>query len=60
MHPVSRLDRATSGVLAVALSPHATRALQAVWCNPAVVTKQYVVLVAWCATRRRTACFAGS
>jgi 23S rRNA-/tRNA-specific pseudouridylate synthase len=45
VHFVSRLDRGTSGVLAGALSTHAARALQAVWAHPAVVTKEYVVLV---------------
>ena len=46
VHIVSRLDRGTSGVLAAALSPHAARALQAVWADPAVVTKDYLALVA--------------
>ena len=43
VHPVHRLDRATSGVLVMALSPDAARALSAAW--EAGVRKRYVALV---------------
>jgi 23S rRNA-/tRNA-specific pseudouridylate synthase len=46
VHFVSRLDRGTSGVMAAALSPAAARALQLVWADTAVVSKEYLVLVA--------------
>ena len=46
VHFVSRLDRATSGVLVAALSSRATRALQAAWADGEAVRKEYLVLVA--------------
>jgi tRNA pseudouridine65 synthase len=44
VHPVHRLDRATSGVLVMALSPEAARALAASW-EAGAVRKRYVALV---------------
>jgi 23S rRNA-/tRNA-specific pseudouridylate synthase len=46
VHFVSRLDRGASGVLTACLSPAAAAALQAVWTDAAVVSKEYLVLVA--------------
>lgn len=46
VHPVSRLDAATSGVLAAATTPAAARALQAAWAHAQLVRKTYLVLVA--------------
>jgi tRNA pseudouridine65 synthase len=44
VHPVHRLDRATSGVLVFATSPEAARALQSAW-EAGEVAKRYVALV---------------
>ena len=41
---VSRLDTATSGCLAAALSPAGARALKAAWCDAGRVAKRYLVL----------------
>ena len=41
---VSRLDTATSGCLAAALSPAGARSLKAAWCDAGRVTKRYLVL----------------
>ena len=53
VHFVSRLDRGTSGVLAAVLSPAAARALQAAWTDAALVSKEYLVLVAGCVAGHR-------
>lgn len=55
VHFVSRLDRGASGVLTACLSPAAAAALQAVWADAAVVSKEYLVLVAGCAQRHKIA-----
>jgi tRNA pseudouridine65 synthase len=55
VHFVSRLDRGASGVLTACLSPAAAAALQAVWADAAVVSKEYLVLVAGCAQLHKSA-----
>ncbi len=51
VHPVHRLDRATSGALVFALHPEAARALSAAW-EAGAVAKRYVALVRGLAPER--------